>query len=64
MKWVSRQFEFLEISRAILPSRRTVHVKGKIGRDRPMKGRITINGRDEVSIDRIVAIKSDPSDFR
>ena len=62
--WCLDSSNFLKIQGRVLPSRRTVYLKGEIGHDRPMKRRIAINGRDEASVDRIIAIKSDPSDQR
>ena len=38
--------------------------KGEIGHDRLMSGRLAIDGRDHVSVDRNGAIKSHPSDHR
>ena len=67
IKWqsnlVSGQFEFLENSRASLPFAKISVFIEQIGRNRPMKGRIAINGRDEASFDRNGAIKSHPFDL-
>ena len=54
MKWVSRQFEFLEISRASSSVAKNSVFKEKKRRNRSMKGCIAINGRDEASFDRII----------
>ena len=56
MKSVSGQFEFLEISRPRSVVAKNSYLKSGFGRDRPMKRRLLINGRDEVSIDRIIAV--------
>ena len=61
---VSGQFKFLENSRATLSIVKNSYLKDGFGRDRLMKRRIAIDGRDEAFVDRIVAIKSDPSDQR
>ena len=45
-----------------LPSRRTAFKEVRIGRSRPMKGRITINGHDEALFDQNGAIISHSSD--
>ena len=58
LELVFGQFEFLEDSRVVLPSRRTSYLKKKIGCDRPMKGRLAIDGRDHASFDQNGAIKS------
>ena len=60
---VSRQFEFLKNSRESLPFAKNSVFKEEIGRNRPMNGRITINGHDEASFDRNGAIKSHPFDL-
>ena len=57
LELVSRQFEFLEDSRAPSSIAKNSYLKGGFGRDRPMKRRLLINSRDEVSIDRIIAVK-------
>ena len=62
MKWVSRQFEFLEISWASSSVAKNTLFKGKKRRNRPMNGRLAITGRDEASFDRNGAIISHPSD--
>ena len=43
------QFEFLEDSKDVLSSRRTVFKELIFGRDHPMKRRLTVDGQDEVS---------------
>ena len=60
--WVSGQFKFLKNSRAKLPFAKNKLFKWQFGRDRSMKRRIAINGRDEASVDRIVTIKSESFD--
>ena len=50
-KLVSGQFEFLKILRASLSVAKNKLFKDKIGRNRPMKRRITINSHDEASFD-------------
>ena len=62
LKLVSGQFKFLKTSRAVLPSRRTLYLKGRFGHDRPMKTCLTIDGRDHASFDQNGAIISHPSD--
>ena len=62
--WVSGQFEFLKNSRAKLSVPKNSVFKGEIGRNRPMKRHIAINGRDEASFDRNGEIKSHPFDQR
>ena len=61
---MSRQFDYLENSRAKLPFMKNSAFIGEIGRDRLMKRCIAINGRDEASFDQNSAIKSHPSDQR
>ena len=60
--WVSGQFKFLKNSRAKLPFMKNKLFKDEIGRNRPMKRRIVINGRDEALFDRNGAIKLHPFD--
>ena len=55
---MSGQFEFLKNLRVKLSFAKNKLFKGQIGRNRPMKGRIMINGRDETFFNRIFAIKS------
>ena len=64
MKWVSRQFEFLEIPHASFSIVKNTLFQGKKRRNRLMNGRITINGRDEPSFDQNGAIILHPSDQR
>ena len=52
---VSGQFEFLEDSKASSFVAKNCVFKEKKRRNRPIKGCIAINGRDEASFDRIVA---------
>ena len=59
---MSGEFEFLKNLRAKLFVAKNTLFKGEIGRNRPMKRRITINGHDEASFDRNGAIKSHPCD--
>ena len=49
MKWVSRQFEFLEIPRAVLSVAKNINQRINFRRDRPMKRCFTIDGRDQAS---------------
>ena len=51
LELVSGQFEFLENSRAPFSVAKNTLFKEKIGRNRPMKRGIAINGRDEASFD-------------
>ena len=44
---------FSKIQGQSFPSRRTMHLYEKFGRDRSMKRRIAINGYDETSVDRV-----------
>ena len=53
------QFEFLEISRAVLLSRRTVFKELIFGRDRPMKRRLAIDSQDESSFGESIALNGD-----
>ena len=55
-KLVSGQFEFLEIWRARSSVAKNSYLTGRFGRDRPMKRRPLINGRDEALFDRNGAI--------
>ena len=64
LELVSRQFEFLEDSRANLFVAKNKLFKGEIGRNRPMKRRLAIDGHDHVSVDQNGAIKSHPFDQR
>ena len=61
---MSGQFEFVKISRASSSVAKNTVFKGEIGRNRPMKRRHLINGRDEALFDQNGAIISHPSDQR
>ena len=62
--WCLDSSNFLKIQGQSFPSRRTRYFKEKFGRDRPMKGRLAIDGRDHASFDRNGAIKLHPFDQR
>ena len=62
--WVSRQFKFLENSRASLPFAKNRLFKEEIGRNHPMNGLLAIDSRDHTSVDQNGAIKSYPFDHR
>ena len=64
LELVSRQFKFLESSRASLSVAKNKLFKDEIGRNCLMERSIAINGRDEASFDRNSVIKSHPSDHR
>ena len=59
MNRVSRQFEFLENSRVVLSSRRTVFKELIFGRNHPMKRRLTINSQDEASFGESLLLNGD-----
>ena len=61
---VSKQFDYLENSRASFSVSKNNVFKEKIGRNRPMNGRLAIDGCDEAPVDRNGAIKSHPFDHR
>ena len=56
---VSRQFEFLEDSKDVLPSQRTVFKELIFGRDHPIKRRLTIDGHDEASFGESLLLNFD-----
>ena len=61
---MSGQFKFLEDSRANLSVAKNKLFKGEIGRYRPLKRRLAIDGRDHASVDRNGAMKLHPFDQR
>ena len=54
----------MKIHGRVFPSGRTRYLKGKFGRDHPMKRHIVINGRDEALFDQNGAIILHSSDQR
>ena len=64
LNWYLDSSNFWKIQGRVFWSRRTRYLKGRFGRDRPMKNCIATNGRDEASVDQIIAIKSESFDRR